>query len=263
MHANETPLERLLRNSQDEPGLRPEFYRRLLDAQVLVPVKVDPGQSINGMIPANFDLGVITHVMESGIEVVPFYTSAARVFEGAPEGEQCVLLTTWELFELFQHRPDMHFHLNPFSKFGRQFSPSEAAALLARGIPLTTARQQIAIDDSVMPSAPAQPPADVLDALTVCFARNFQVKTAYIAELHWPAGYTEPSLLIAVDLTEGGDRDQLHREVGTVLIETEMPDRPTIAFGVLRRDGSRISNYFLRDAKPFYEAGLPVRLLQG
>jgi len=263
VHANETPLERLLRNSQEEPGLRPEFYRRLLDAQVLVPVKVGPGQSLNGMIPANTTLGVITHVMESGIEVVPFYTSAARVFEGAPEGEQCVLMTTWDLFELLKHRRDMHFHLNPFSKFGRQFSPSEAAALLARGIPLTTARQQVAIDDNVTPSAPAHPPADVLDALRVCFARNLQVKAAYIAELHWPAGYTEPRLLIAVDLTDGADRDQLHREVGIVLIETETPDRPTIAFGVLQRDGSRISSYFLREATPFYVAGLPVRLLQG
>jgi hypothetical protein len=262
MHANETPLERLLRNSDGAPGLRPEFYKRLMDAQVLVPVKVGPGQSIDGVIPADTELGVITLRMDDGTEVVPFYTSAARVYEGSPEGEQCVLMSTWELFELFQHRPEMHFHLNPFSKFGRYFTPPEAAALLARGMPQASDRQRVKIDDNVTPSEPTQLPVEILDALAVCFARNLQVKAAYIAELRWPAGHTEPRLLIAADLVDGGDRDQLHREVGTVLIEMEKADQPTVAFGVLRRDGSRISNYFLQEAKPFYEAALSARLLQ-
>ena len=122
MHVHETPLERLLRNAWEEPGLRPEFYKCLLESNVLVPVQPTPGQGRRGVIAAGSVLQVICLVRADGAEVIPFYTSPERVFEASPAGENCVVMTACELFE---SRRDMRFYINPFSRFGREFQPHE------------------------------------------------------------------------------------------------------------------------------------------
>lgn len=141
--AQETELEALLRRSLEEPELLLVFYAQLLEAEVLVPVQVPIGKGANSAIPAGSDIDVITLVMASGEEIVPFYTSASKVYEASPNGERCVLMRTRELFEAFRRRPDMHFYLNPSSEYGRSFSPAEAAGLIGRRLEATVSEVQL------------------------------------------------------------------------------------------------------------------------
>lgn len=242
---NETQLERLLRGATREVGLRPEFYRCLLDADVFVPIEPAPGQGSHGTIDAGSMLAIKTLARKDGIGVIPFYSSARAVFEGNPRGEKCVRMRVRELFEA---RPDMHFHLNPFSEFGREFPPHEVESLLSSGLPHAGA-QEIQAEEGLRYGPARNPPLAVLDSLSVLFSRNDQVESAFAADL-FSKGATEPtSLLIAIEASS--DHDRILQEAAAVVSEHDQ-EQVTIDLTLIERDGSDQSAYFFTAAAPFY-----------
>lgn len=104
----ENKLERLLQRAALDPALRDEFYRQLLEADVLVRVQTEHGK--NGVVPAGVELGVETWVRQDGTEMIPFFTSPQAFFKAVPSGGKCVVMKTHELFE---SKADMAFYLNP------------------------------------------------------------------------------------------------------------------------------------------------------
>jgi len=249
--ATEIPLERMLRNAWHEPGLRPAFYKRLLKSDVFVPVLPDPGQGQSGRIGAGEILKVIALVRADQVEVIPFYSSAEHLFKASPAGEKCVVIRVRNLFE---SRPDAHFHLNPFSIYGREFSPSDARSLLATGGIVVTERVWVPYAEETDLKEPQNPPQAILSALCVLFARNFEIRAAYIAQRCEPKPDRE-ELLVVLDLVDGGSQTRALREAGTVVTELVDPGMPRFAFAVLPRDGSPIARYF-ENAMPFYTIGL-------
>lgn len=249
--ATETPLERMLRNAWHEPGLRPAFYKRLLKSDVFVPVLPDPGQGQSGRIGAGEILKVIALVRADQVEVIPFYSSAEHLFKASPAGEKCVVIRVRNLFE---SRPDAHFHLNPFSVYGREFSPLDTRSLLATGGISVTERIWSSSTEEAKLREPDSPPQAVLDALRVLFARNLEIRAAYIAQRIEPEPDGE-ELLVVVDLVEGGSQVRALREAGTVIIEMVEPGTPRFGFAVLPRDDSPLARYF-ECARPFYTIGL-------
>lgn len=247
----ETPLERMLRDAWHEPGLRPAFYKRLLKSDVLVPVQPRDGQGLTGKIDAGEALDVITFVRNDGVDVIPFYSSPEHLFRASPAGEKCVVVRVRNLFEM---RPDMHFHLNPFSVYGREFSPLDTSSLLKTGGIAATERVWIPYTQEANLREPDNPPEVVLSALRVLFARNFEIRAAYIAQRCEPNPDAE-ELLVVVDLVEGGSQVRALRDAGTVLTEMVEPGMPRFGVAVLPRDESPIARYFQR-AAPFYTIGL-------
>ena len=122
-------LEQMLKEARLDVRLRAKLHQQLLESEVLVPVEAQPDDLRRGTIPAGSDLNVITLTRSDGAGVIPFFTSAERLYRWSPAGEQCVLITVKELFE---SRPDMHFYLNLRSPDGQEFSPSKVREVLAR-----------------------------------------------------------------------------------------------------------------------------------
>ena len=249
----ETPLERMLRDAWREPGLRPAFYKRLLISEVLVPVQAPPEQVLDGVIAAGAKLDMITLVRSDNTVAVPFYTSPERLYEGSPTGERCVVMTVRELFE---SRHDLHFHINPFSTFGREFTPWEVRSLLDTAGIATVERTWAPHTEEAHLRAPRELPEVVLQALRVLFARNFEIRAAYVAERYGPGAEEKGALLIALDLAEGANHVRALREAGTVITESWLSGMPTFGVVVLPRDGSAVSRYFLEQATPFFTIGL-------
>jgi hypothetical protein len=127
-HPN-TPIERMLRVAQLESEKLLLFHRKLLASEVLVPVLAPPDRVRRGTVPAGELLNVITLVRADGVEALPFFTSPEKVFRWQPTDAHCLVMYVRELFE---SRPDMHFCLNPTSPEGREFTPTEAQALLVQ-----------------------------------------------------------------------------------------------------------------------------------
>lgn len=240
-------LEDLLREAHREIGLRPEFYRRLLDAEVLVPIETSlPGPI--GTIPAGYSLAVKTLVRADGVGVIPFYTSPRAVYDGNPLGEKCVLMHVRDLFE---SRPDMHFHVNPFSQFGREFFPREVASLLKTGQIDDSMNMEVVADENVVLSPPASPPVELLRALSVLYSRTHpQVRAAFIAECTHAKESIPATLLIGLDVE--AEEEQVLRNSSDVVRECESRD-PIVDLAIISGSDSKIARYFLSEAKPFYE----------
>ena len=249
MIADATPLERLLEAATHEAGLRPEFYRHLLDAEVLVPIEreLHPGDR------APSDSVIYVHCMTrvDRVSVIPFYSSPARVYEAGPATPKCAVMRVRELFAL---QPEMHFHLNPFSQFGREFPPHEVKALLARGTVVATPPHAIPFDTTTRMTQPANLPLGLLDGLKVLLSRRFQVKAAYVGELHRRA---QTSLLIVLD-TEGSIADLL-TEMATIADDTRAMSC-AVDVCEMPHDDSPIAE-FVRHAQPFYERGWAARFM--
>lgn len=242
---HENQHERLLRDATSEIGLRPEFYRCLLETDVFVPIETAPGQGSDGTIAAGSALAIKTLVRSDGVGVIPFYSLAHALFEASPMGEKCVSMRVRELFE---SSPDMHFYLNPFSAFGREFPPHEVESLLTSGIP-DARMQEIQTEDGFDLVSPRNPPTHLLDSLRVLFSRNSQVESAFVADV-MPRGASEPtSLLIAIEVSS--DHDRILREAAAIVREHDQ-QRPTINLTFIERDGYNPSAYFFTDALPFY-----------
>lgn len=249
---DETPLERMLRDAWHEPGLRPAFYKRLLESHVYVPIRPRPGQGPHKTIAAGETVDVITFVRHDGIEVIPFYSSPQHLFKASPAGEKTVVFRVRDLFEC---RPDAYFHLNPYSTYGREFTPLDTRSLLATDGIATTERFWMADAKEAALREPTRAPERILSALRVLFARNFEIHAAYVAERCEPDLDGE-ELLIVMDLVEGGDQIRAVREAGTVIAELGEAGMPRFGVAQLPRDGSAVSRYFLEHAKPFYTIGL-------
>ena len=240
-------LEELLREATLEIGLRPEFYRGLLDAEVLVPVET----SISGptrTLPAGSTLAVKTLVRHDGVGVIPFYTSPRSVYDANPLGEKCVLMYVRDLFE---SRPDMHFHVNPFSQFGREFLPREVASLLTTGQIDESENMEVVADENVILSSPANPPVELLRALSLLYSRSHpQVRAAFVAESTHADEKLPSTLLIALDVEE--EEEKVLRDSSDVVRECESRD-PIVDLAVISGSDSPIARYFFSKAKPFYE----------
>lgn len=257
MSTKELPIERLLRHAQHERGLRPEFYRRLLDSSVIVPIRQQSGRPQCGGIAAGTTVEAISLVRVDGLALVPFFTSATPFFSAFPNGHGCIVMP---VRELFGSREDMPFCLNPFSKYGRDFYPIETQSLLTIGGLLPPWEPTIPIDEDVVLRSPEIPPRGLLEALRVLFARSLEVKTAYLAQLGHPR-VADQSLLLVLDLREGCDGARIQIDTGTIIAELDDAVGMTIEVMALSHDDSEIARYCLNEARPFYEMGVASRLL--
>jgi hypothetical protein len=248
----ESALEHMLRDAWQEPGLRPAFYKRLLESEVLVPIQPGSQQRRSRVISAGDTLQVITLIRNDRVGVIPFFTSSDRLFEDAAATGHCVRMIVRELFE---SRRDMHFHLNPFSRYGREFPPGDVRSLLNTGDIVSAEPMLVPYEDEPGLRAPALPPTPILSALRVVFSKNVDVDAAYIAEWHHPEPGAE-QMLIVMDLKDGADEMRAVRESGTVIRELSEAESPRFAVGRLLRDGSPVARYFLEQATPFYTIGL-------
>ena len=114
-----------LRRAAAEPNLRDAFYRRLLEADVLVQAQCEHAR--NGVVPAGEAFGVECWVLEDGTEVIPFFSSPRAFFRFVPSGGKCVVMETHELFE---SKRGAAFYLNPGSAYAVEFPPNMVDLLL-------------------------------------------------------------------------------------------------------------------------------------
>lgn len=246
----QTPLERLLQAATHDVGLRPAFYQCLLSSDVLVPIArhLHPGSQV----AAETTLHVWTLQRFDGVAVIPFYSSRATAYDAPGGAEKYAVMP---VRELFQARPDMPLHLNPFSPFGRSFDSDEVRQLLTTGMVGGATEEHLIPDDgSLGLGQPENVPDAMLAALRVLYARHFAVKAAYLAQLSRAGSAT--SLLIAIDC----DSDVLERvaqESATVITDT-WPGNLPVDVTRLEHDGSTLAGY-LAHVAPFYERGWGAR----
>lgn len=96
---------------------------------------------------------------------------------------------------------------------------------------------------------PTRYPDDLVDTLKKLFAHHQSVQRAYIAQFFDPSQHQRPHLLVGLEVAEPWDK--VFNEAAVIAHNTQTADSPV---DFLRITGTGpIEDYFLKQAKPFFE----------
>ena len=121
-------ITKALQAAAQDPTLRNDFYRTLLDAHVYMLVTTNPGiyGDITGVLEQE-TMPVVYWEKPDGKPVVPFFSSK-KVLKEALNEEQYLKMPASTVFELTR---GMHLILNPMTDNAKELHPSEVDAMLS------------------------------------------------------------------------------------------------------------------------------------
>lgn len=207
--APENALENALMRAAREPAARPEFYRLLLESDLLVLGRIAraaPGTEGPTVHPG--DSLQIASAQINGRTSHPVFSSTTRLQAYIRQKEDFLSLNGRTLFAA---TPGASFVLNPGSDYGKELLPGEIARLLD---PNTTKPEQITIEKptQIRIGQPSVYPHALVDALKEAFAKRDDVMAAYLIQIAYEGKPSHP--LIGVETT--GDWDPLSQAVGRI-----------------------------------------------
>jgi len=207
-----TELETLLALATTEPGRRPAFYRKLLESDVLVMV---PDEVV---VPNAQGDAVMRFVQWNRIDrltAIPFFSSARTFFEAIPQGAQCLVVDGLQLLLLTR---GAMLHLNPFSEHNVVLMPEDVELLLASGTLGSSERIKHTTERQLTTRDLSEPPAAMIEALTVLYSQAPNVKAAYLALVNGLYDSGQDSLLLGLEVD--GDPEPIVNDTSAVIHDT-------------------------------------------
>jgi hypothetical protein len=238
---SENELERALVSAVKNPASAPDFYRLLLDSDLLVMGTVEGQEDATEQfsIGPGGKVNLVTGV-KNGSTFLPVFSSLLRMQEYVKQETKYLRVNGRALLDLTRGAPVI---LNPASEYGKELSPQEVAQLLdppaARGQPLTIMGE-------------AEYPMRLVETLQDVFAARSDIEAAWMIQVKF-ADRDEPHPLVGVEFDSGmgGDWPSLMQAVEAAA------DRsiPGTVFDLQRIERSRPNSLTdaLLQVPPFYQ----------
>ena len=245
---SENRLEEALVRAVKNPAAAPDFYRLLLESDILVLGTVEGQEDATSQfsLEPGGQLALVTGE-RNGERFLPVFSSLPRMQAYLKEESRYLSVNGRALLDLTRGAPVI---LNPGSEYGRELSPEQIAQLLDSGG--WPGGQQVAMSEVERPSA-------LVNALTAVFEKDAGVQTAWMISItpDGPGGESQP--LVGIETT--GDMAALVAE-----IERAAQDKvPGLVFDIQRVDRARpqhMANALL-STQPFFQRApsIPGRFL--
>ena len=233
MFTPENHLEERLVAASSDPAARPDFYRQLIASNIFV---VNQGSASEGQLK-------IAAVEYDGKSYLPIFSSLTRL-QTTIRGE--VTYLAMNALEFMKMTRGAKLLLNPGSDYGKELLPGEIASIIDGTIWKPSSSYTTTKDTQVLIGQPARYPEELVQVLKRVFARNENVRAAYVAHFFNPATGDRAHTLVAIDAD--GDWDRIVSEAGMAANGVTIPD-PPVDFMQLR--GASLESYF-RSVEPFY-----------
>lgn len=238
----ENDLERALLSAASDNSGAAEFYRLLLDCELMVlgtveghetareKIRLAPGAKLN-LVPGEI----------AGRKFLPVFSSLTRMQAYVKKESKYLCVNGRALLETTR---GVNVILNPGSDCGKELSPQEIGHLLTPG-PLHGEPQ--------MPIAQTEYPTPLVDALIDLFARRAEITAAWIIQVTSANAAKVRHPLVGVET--GGDMVSLMQQIEAVAKKAA----PGILFDVQRVDRTNpvgMADALLR-VEPFYQRNRP------
>jgi SseB protein C-terminal domain/SseB protein N-terminal domain len=241
----ENALESALMHAAKDAAARPEFYRLLLESDLLVLGRVaraTPGTDGPTVLPGD-SLQIVSAEI-NGRTSHPVFSSTTRLQTYIREQQNFLTLKGRALFEA---TPGASFVLNPGSDYGKELPPTEIMRLLD---PKATAPERVTLQKatSVRIGQPAVYPHALVDALKEAFAARDDVVAAYLIQIAYEGQPSHP--LIGIETTSAWDAFSM--AVGQIAAASA----PGLVFDLapIDRSGPQATlNSALLETTPFYQ----------
>lgn len=238
MTENQPTLETLLEQAATEPAHRPAFFRQLLQATVWVPGR-RYGDNAGEIELDHWE-------RDNDRDVIPFFTSVQALAQAAGDGQQWVMLPARELFEMTAGET---LFLNAKLPTGKEFTPGEIHHLLGHGGDALSQQVVMEGDSQLLLSALEQPPAVLVESLSVLFASLNTVKRAWLCTVKGPGDET-PNLMIALEIA--GEHEEVIQATGSVATDVLPGDEP-VDVCLVSAGEPGVSHFVQAHLTPFYE----------
>jgi hypothetical protein len=180
----ENPLEEVLARAMTDPLARPQFYKLLVESDVVVMGRTGG--------PRNDALTIPT-LRHNGREYLPIFSARTRLKAfGAADREHFTIAAR----QLFETTRGAHFVLNPNSECGKMLMAHEIAYWLD---PSARAHRVLRAA-AIRLSEPAEPPARLIEAFRILFRNRSSVSAAYLLEAVALDGSEPPHPLLGIEI---------------------------------------------------------------
>ncbi len=243
----ENSLERLLQSAATDVAARPDFYQTLLESNIFVIGRADEDAPIEEVFtaPEGSKLHIANFDKPDGSHYIPFFTSINSLQKVLQQETEYLSLPCKSFFEL---TTGSTLILNPGSDYGKEFLPSEVAALLEIGSNQRAQQRVIERATKVLLGQPKDQPQEMLNALSRLFEKRPEVESAYMCQMLDPSSESGPSLMIGIRMAN--ESRLIYDQAGAVAAETSPRGIP-VDFTLVSNNRDSISNYFLTQSEPF------------
>ena len=196
---SENELERALVKAVKDPAAVPDFYRRLLESDLLVMGTVEGQEDAieQFTLAPGGRVNLVTSLREGGGTFLPVFSSLPRMQEYAKKECKYLQVNGRALFELTLGAPIV---LNPASEYGKELTPQQISHLL----------DPAAAQGRVLPIlGEGEYPAALIAMLTAVFAGRPDIEAAWVLQLNPPGQQPHP----VVGVETAGDWPSLMQAV--------------------------------------------------
>ncbi|MEJ2124797.1 MAG: enhanced serine sensitivity protein SseB C-terminal domain-containing protein [Alphaproteobacteria bacterium] len=239
-------LERLLIKAMSDAASRPLFYRELAQSNIFTVQRDAPSAERQEHTINAGETIEIHHIEYEGQQYIPIFSSLAQLQAVTSSDVAYLEVNALDFMKITLGTPLL---LNPGSEYGKEFPPSEVAAILDGSLWQTTEEYSLTQETQIMIGDPATHPDELINALESFFATKPQVRRAWLAHFYNPSDELPPHTLIAFECD--GDYRDILQEAGVVIQGVEVPDPPVDLLPITGEGG--LEDYFLNEAEPFYQ----------
>jgi SseB protein N-terminal domain/SseB protein C-terminal domain len=237
----ENELERALVAAVKDPASGPDFYRLLLEQDLLVLGTVEGQEDASDKIALKLGgkLNLVSGLKE-GSRYLPVFSSLTRLQEYVKQDSKYLSINGRALLEWTHGAP---VTLNPASEYGKELTPDQIRQLLGGPAPLRVIAGQ------------AEYPTALVEGLTQLFAVRPDIQTAWMIQLTNADPAQEPHPLVGIETV--GDWPSLMQAV-QAMAQTSVPGMMFDVQRVDRRNPGGMTGALLQ-VPPFYQrAGGPT-----
>jgi len=239
----ENELEKALVEAVKTPSSAPNFYRLLLESDLLVMGTAEGREEAQEQfsLDPGTNLKLVTG-LKDGQPYLPVFSSLARMQEFVQQETKYLSINGRALLELTRGGPVI---LNPASQYGKELSPLEVHQLL--GGPTPPSGKPIIVGE-------ASYPMPLVEALTSVFATRPDIETAWMIQVTFADRADQPHPLVGIETA--GDWPSLMQAIQAAA-EAHVPDMLFDIQRVDRRNPAGMTSALIQ-AAPFYVRGAPT-----
>jgi hypothetical protein len=235
----ENELERALVKAVQDRAAAPDFYRLLLDSDLLVLGSAEgqddatekfalaPGGKLNLVIGT-----------KNGGQFLPVFSSLVRMQDYVKQGGKYLSVNGRALLDVTRGAP---ITLNPASEYGKELSPAEVQQLLD-GPGASRGEARVIVGEADFPVA-------LIEALTATFAARPDIQAAWMIQVTFADRAQEPHPLVGIETN--ADWPSLMQAI----VAAAEKSAPGLVFDVQRVDRKNPAGMAgtLLQAAPFYQ----------
>lgn len=234
-------LEEALVRAVKDPATAPDFWRLLLDCDLLVLGTAQGSENADGSfaVEPGGQFQLVT-AERNGQRFLPVFSSLPRMQEWVRQESRYLTMNGRALLDLTRGAPVI---LNPASEYRRELSPDQVAQLLDGG-PKRPPRQMIGEADIPQP---------LVDMLLAVFARHPEVSAAWMIQATFADRALMPHPVVGIETT--GNMKTLAEEIGQAAAR-HLPELVFDLQQVVRTNPQGLAEAMLQ-TPPFYQRNNP------